>query len=65
MKKLKALRARGPGEDPDLESLPLLPDLPTGEGTVAIFIPSAKASPKDGTDELSDEELVKDEPLED
>lgn len=61
LNRLKALRAKGPGEDPDLESLPLLPDLPTGEGTVAIFIPGAGESP----DEVQDEELVEDESLED
>jgi len=64
LKKLKALRAGGPGEDPDLESLPDLPELPTGEATVAMFIPGAETSPEDN-DESQDGELVEDESMDD
>lgn len=65
LKRLKALKAAGPGEDPDLESLPDLPELPTGDKTVAVFIPSAEKSPEASEDDLHDEELVEDEPEED
>ena len=65
LKKLKALRAGGPGEDPDLESLPELPELPTGEATVAMFIPGAETNPDASNDESQDEELVEDESMDD
>jgi len=51
LKKLKSLRAAGGGEDPDLEGLPDLPELPKGEATVAIFIPGDL---QDDTEELDD-----------
>lgn len=61
MKRLKALRAKGRGEDPEIDNLPDLPELPTGEGTVAIFIPGEAESPED----VQDEELIEDEPEDD
>jgi len=55
MKRLKA--AKGSGEDTQLADLPDLPELPTGEGTVAIFIPGEAERPED----VQDEEIVEGE----